>query len=73
MDQLFEAGHVFRLFGDVMKNLLFGKHQVAGADNRLKHGISDLDNGKLVNAKRDIGHWIECQIAKTINFLLTLS
>ena len=26
MDQLFEAGHVLRLFGDVMEDLLFSQH-----------------------------------------------
>lgn len=73
MDQLFEASHMFRLFGDVMENLLFSQHQVVGADNRLKHGIINLVNGTLVNANQDISHWIDCQIAKMINFLLTLS
>jgi hypothetical protein len=26
MDELFKAGHVLRLFGDVMEDLLFGQH-----------------------------------------------
>jgi hypothetical protein len=26
MDELFEAGHVLRLFGNVMEDLLFGEH-----------------------------------------------